>query len=53
MRVIEIYLPQGKKGPRKLIARNELWVVLEKLRALHDEFAGMTLDELIESKSEH
>lgn len=53
MRVIEIYLPQGKKGPRKLIARNELWVVLEKLRALHDEFAEMTLDELIESKSEH
>lgn len=52
MRVIEIYLPQGKKGPRKLIARNELWVVLEKLRALHDEFAEMTLDELIESKSE-
>jgi integrase len=53
MRVIEIYLPQGKKGPRRLIARNELWVVLEKLRALHDEFAGMTLDKLIESKSEH
>ena len=53
MRVIEIYIPQGKKGPRKLIARNELWVVLEKLRALHAEFAELTLDELIESKCEH
>ena len=52
MRVIEISLPQGKKGPRKLIARNELWVVLEKLRALHVEFDGMTLDELVASKSE-
>ena len=52
MRVIEIYLPQGKKGSRRLIARNELWVVLEKLRALHTEFDGMTLDELVASKSE-
>lgn len=52
MRVIEIYLPEGKKGPRKLIARNELWVVLEKLRSLHSEFDAMTLDELVDSKSE-
>ena len=52
MRVIEIYLPQGKKGPRKLIARNELWVVLEKLRALHIEFDGKTLDELVASKND-
>jgi integrase len=52
MRVIEIYLPQGKKGPRRLIARNELWVVLERLRALHAEFDSMTLDELVASKSE-
>lgn len=52
MRVIHIHLPQGKKGKRDLIARNEVWTVLEKLRALHSEFEGMTLDELVASKSE-
>ena len=50
MRVIHIHLPQGKVGARTLIARNELWLVLEKLRSLHAEFAELTLDQLVEAK---
>ena len=50
MRVIQVSLPQGKRGPRKLIARNELWTVLERLRALHVEFAALSIDELVASK---
>jgi len=50
-RLIHIHLPQGKTGARKIIARHELWPVLEKLRELQPEFADLTLDQLIESKS--
>ena len=50
-RLIHIHLPQGKTGARKIIARHELWPVLEKLRELQPAFVDLTLDQLIESKS--
>ena len=51
MRIIHITLPQGKRGSRELVARNELWPLLDKLRDLQDEFKEMTLEELVASKS--
>lgn len=51
MRIIHITLPQGKRGSRELVARNELWPLLDKLRELQDEFKEMTLEELVASKS--
>ena len=50
-RLIHIHLPQGKTGARKIIARHELWPGLEKLRELQPAFVDLTLDQLIESKS--
>lgn len=52
-KMLQINLSQGKVGARKLIARNELWTVLEKLRALHAEFKDITLDELLAQKNNH
>jgi integrase len=51
MRVIHITLPQGKRGTRTLIARNELWPLLDKLRQLQPEFKNLTLEELIAKKT--
>lgn len=51
-RLIHIYLPQGKTGPRNIIARHEMWPVLEKLRQLQPAFKDMTLDQLVASKSQ-
>lgn len=52
MRVIHITLPQGKTGTRKLIARHELWIVLDKLRELQTRFADTTLEQLVASKDD-
>ncbi|WP_062309792.1 tyrosine-type recombinase/integrase [Polynucleobacter sinensis] len=49
-RLIHIHLPQGKTGARKIIARHELWPILEKLRQLQPAYDGLSLDELIASK---
>lgn len=51
MRVIHITLPKGKRGSRTLIARNELWPLLDKLKNLDPELAEMTLEDLIKAKS--
>ncbi len=51
MRVIHITLPKGKRGSRTLVARNELWPLLDKLRQLESEFADMTLEDVVASKS--
>lgn len=50
MRVIHITLPQGKRGSRELIARNELWPLLDKLRELQPEYKDLTLEQLIAKK---
>jgi integrase len=50
MRVIHITVTQGKTGQRELVARNELWPLLDKLRELQDEFKDLTLEQLIEAK---
>ena len=50
MRVIHITLPQGKRGARTLIARNELWPLLDSLRAMHPEFEGLTIEQVIAKK---
>ncbi len=52
MRVIHITLPQGKRGSRQLIARNELWPLLDKLRELQPAYAKLTLEELIAKKED-
>ncbi len=52
MRVIHITLPQGKRGSRELVARNELWPLLDKLRELQPEYKDMTLEELIAKKED-
>lgn len=52
MRVIHITLPQGKRGSRQLIARNELWPLLDKLRELQPTYAKLTLEELIAKKED-
>ena len=41
MRVIHITLPQGKRGSRQLIARNELWPLLDKLRELQPAYSKL------------
>jgi len=51
-RVIHISLPQGKVGARPLIARHELWTVLEKLRTLQADYSNLTLNQLIEKKKD-
>jgi integrase len=50
MRVIHITLPTGKRGGRQLVARNELWVVLDKLRQLQPEFSDVSLEDIIKKK---
>ncbi len=52
MRVIHITLPQGKRGSRQLIARNELWPLLDKLRQLQPEYAKLTLEQLVAKKED-
>jgi len=52
MRVIHITLPQGKRGSRQLIARNELWPLLDKLRELQAEYQDVTLEHLVERKED-
>lgn len=52
MRVIHITLPQGKRGTRTLIARNELWPLLDKLRQLQPEYKDLTLEDLIAKKAD-
>ena len=52
MRVIHITLPQGKRGSRQLIARNELWPLLDKLRELQAEYQDVTLEQLVERKED-
>jgi integrase len=52
MRVIHITLPQGKRGTRQLIARNELWPLLDKLRQLQPEYAKLTLEQLVAKKED-
>jgi len=51
MRVIHITLPKGKRGSRTLVARNELWPLLDKLRQLDPELAAMSLEAVVKSKS--
>lgn len=50
MRVIHISIPKGKRGPRTLVARNELWPLLDKLRELDPELAAMSLEEVVQAK---
>ena len=50
VRVIHITLPEGKRGRRQLVARNELWVILDKLRQLQHEFSDVSLEDLIKKK---
>ena len=52
MRVIHITLPQGKRGSRQLIARNELWPLLDKLRELQPAYSKLTLEELVAKKED-
>jgi len=51
-RVIHITLPQGKIGARNLIARHEIWHILDKLRALQVKYQEITLDELISRRED-
>jgi integrase len=52
MRVIHITLPQGKRGSRQLIARNELWPLLDKLRELQPAYTKLTLEQLVAKKED-
>lgn len=52
MRIIHITLPQGKRGSRELVARSELWPLLDKLRELQPEYQSITLEELIAKKED-
>ena len=52
MRVIHITVPEGKRGSRELIARNELWPLLDKLRELQPEYKDLTLEQLIAKKED-
>jgi integrase len=52
MRVIHITLPQGKRGSRQLIARNELWPLLDKLREFQPAYSKLTLEELVAKKED-
>jgi integrase len=48
---IRLHIPTGKIGkPRHLIARADMWHLLESLKNLHEEFKSLTLDELVAAK---
>lgn len=51
-RAIRIDTPTGKVGARPMYAREEMKPALEKLKQLHKEFDGVTLDELLAGKYE-
>lgn len=52
MRIIHVTVPEGKRGSRELVARNELWPLLDKLRELQPEYKDLTLEELIAKKED-
>ncbi len=52
MRIIHVTVPEGKRGSRELVARNELWPLLDKLRELQPEYKDLTLEQLIAKKED-
>ena len=47
---VHIFLPQGKTGSRPIVARYEIWPVLERLKQLQSDYDQLTLEKLLEKK---
>ena len=47
---VHIFLPQGKTGSRPIVARYEIWPVLERLKQLQSDYDSLTLEELLAKK---
>jgi hypothetical protein len=49
---VHIFLPEGKTGSRPIVARYEIWSVLERLKGLQSDYDQLTLEELLAKKDE-
>ncbi len=49
---VHIFIPEGKTGPRPIVARYEIWSVLERLKQMQESYNEMTLVELLAKKDE-
>jgi integrase len=48
--VLHFRLQRGKRGARNFVAHNSCWLLLERLRQLSPDLAGMTLEEVLKKK---
>ena len=48
--VLHLRLQRGKRGARNFVAHNSCWLLLERLRQLSPDLAGMTLEEVLKKK---
>ena len=48
--VLHFRLQRGKRGARNFVAHNSCWLLLERLRQLSPDLAGMTLEEVLKKR---
>jgi integrase len=48
--VLHFRLQRGKRGARNFVAHNSCWLLLDRLRQLSPDLAGMTLEEVLKKK---
>jgi hypothetical protein len=48
--ILHFRLQRGKRGARNFVAHNSCWLLLERLRQLSPDLAGMTLEEVLKKK---
>ena len=48
--ILHLRLQRGKRGARNFVAHNSCWLLLERLRQLSPDLAGMTLEEVLKKK---
>jgi len=48
--VLHFRLQKGKRGARNFVAHNSCWLLLEKLRQMSPDLAGMSLQELLKKR---
>jgi len=48
--ILHFRLQRGKRGARNFVAHNSCWLLLERLRQLSPDLAGMTLEDVLKKK---
>ena len=48
--ILHFRLQRGKRGARNFVAHNSCWLLLERLRQLSPDLAGLTLEEVLKKK---